>query len=116
MTDVTPSSEATLRKYGLVEDDWWWHFKNQKGCCGVCGNEFTGGQINIDHEHVKNWKKMPPELRRIYVRGLCCWQCNRFRLFRGATSKLAHGMYTFLKAYEERRDAELKRFHSGLQG
>lgn len=113
--EIKISSLATLKKYGLTEDDFRRMWREQGGRCSICLEEFVGGTINIDHEHVFNWKRMPPERRRIYVRALTCWQCNRFRLFRGANAKLAYNMYQMLTAYEQRRDKMLAEYTGPTQ-
>jgi hypothetical protein len=59
----------------------------------------------IDHEHVRGWKKMPPEQRKLYVRGLTCWYCNSTYLGRGLTVAKAEGVVRYLKAYAARRPA-----------
>lgn len=106
-------SKATLRKYGLTEEDYVEIWDRQGGVCAVCKkfptpNPKTGKSLlNVDHEHVPRWKSKPPELRKIYVRALLCWACNRFRIFRGATAWLYRNAATMLEEYENRRDHAL---------
>lgn len=109
MTAIDPPSAATLKKYGLSEEEWMAILLRQGGVCAICKlaptpSPKTGKTLlNVDHEHVKLWKKMPPEKRKLYVRALLCWQCNRFRMFRGATKEYAYNMYKMLEEYEERK-------------
>lgn len=49
----------------------------QSGRCGVC-NKPLNKSIFIDHEHVRGFKKMAPEMKRRFVRGLLCFTCNRY--------------------------------------
>lgn len=75
---MTPPSKATLRKYGLTAERWvaLWH--HQQGACAVCQRK--GRPLQIDHHHRRGWKKLSPERRLLFVRGLVCWPCNRFLL------------------------------------
>jgi hypothetical protein len=58
---VKTPSKATLKKYGLSEDEWQKILTRQNGVCAVCEKVPTTGRLCIDHEHVKGWKKLPPE-------------------------------------------------------
>jgi len=101
---LTPTP-VTLRKYGLDEASWREHLDRQGGVCGACGKIPKTNRLVIDHEHVRGWKAMAPELRRQFVRGLLCWTCNGFRLARGATVENLKGAASYLEAYEERKAA-----------
>lgn len=100
---VLVPSPATLAKYGLSRDEWTEIFKRQHGGCGVCGNVPESGRLVIDHEHVRGWKVMPPEQRKLYVRGLTCWYCNHAYLGRGINIDKAQGVVDYLTAYAARR-------------
>lgn len=93
---------ATLRKYGLTETDFLMMLAYQGGVCAVCGNK-PNGRFNIDHEHVRNWKQKPAEVRRRFVRGLVCWFCNKYYLGRGVTIERAQNVVEYLKSYQERK-------------
>ena len=105
-------SPTTLARYGFgfgpaaladtPEDDWRLLLRAHKGSCGACGRFPPSGRLNIDHEHVKNWVKMPPEERRIYVRGLACYMCNHYRLARGANPENLRGAADYLERYLKR--------------
>jgi len=71
---------ATLKKYGWTESDYRYQWKLQDGLCGLCGQELEGKRVNIDHEHVRGWKRMRPERRRLFIRSLLHARCNRFLL------------------------------------
>jgi hypothetical protein len=96
-------SEATLKKYGLSEAEWQSICDLQGGVCFVCKLVPTKGRLCIDHEHVKGWKKMPPEKRKLYVRGLLCWVCNHYYLGRGINTSKAKNVVTFLERFAVRR-------------
>lgn len=102
-------SKATLKKYGLSEEDWENLATKQGHVCFVCKKLTSTGRLCIDHEHVKGWKKLPPEQRKIYVRGLLCWFCNSKYLSRGITvDKLRNGL-KYIEDYQVERDAKLKK-------
>ena len=94
---------ATLKKYGLTEKFWRAIIKRQGPHCAVCGKVPSTNRLVIDHEHVKGWKKLPPEQRRRYIRGLCCWVCNHYVLCRGISIAKLKGAVKYLKRYEERK-------------
>lgn len=94
---------ATLKKYGLTAKDWQKILAAQGNMCGACGSVPTTKRLNIDHEHVRGWKKMEPERRKEYVRGLLCLLCNRYRLGKGATVENLRGAADYLQRYESRK-------------
>lgn len=98
-------TDKTLKKYGLTKEDYALLYRTQEGTCAICGHPFTG-RINIDHEHVKGWKQMPDEKRRLYVRGLLCWTCNHLYVGRGATTERMYRAWLYLRSYDLRQ-AEL---------
>ena len=73
-------SRATLKKYGMTEALWKQKYIMQAGLCGLCEKPLDGKPINIDHQHVRKWKKLMPERRRLYVRSLLHSACNRWLL------------------------------------
>lgn len=100
---IQTPSEATLKKYGLSEDEWRAILVRQQGRCFVCEQIPTKGRLCIDHEHVKGWKKMPPERRKLYVRGLLCWVCNHYYLGRGISVPKSKNVTRYLEEFEARR-------------
>lgn len=99
---LTPT-KTTLKKYGLSEQEWKAYLDFQGGVCAVCKKEPTKGRLCIDHEHVKLWKKMPPDQRKQFVRGLLCWVCNSHYLFRGITIERSQNVTLYLQQYAARR-------------
>ena len=94
-------SKPTLRKYGLDKDEWILLFISQGEICPICGR--SGVTMVTDHEHVRGWKKMPPEKRKLFVRGIICSWCNQRIVGRGATfQKLINGAH-YLRDYEMRK-------------
>lgn len=96
MSEVLPPKPATLKKYGLSIEDWRVLLAQQGGACFVCENVPPRGRLCIDHRHVKGWKKMSPDRRRQYVRGLLCWVCNHYYLGRGITVAKARRVVEYL--------------------
>lgn len=59
-------TKATLRKYGLTEEQWQAMFDFQDGRCALCRKRFTGNRLPcVDHDHKTGT-----------VRGLLCPPCN----------------------------------------
>lgn len=98
-------TKATLKKYGLSLEEWNKIADSQGRVCAICKNlpKSGSGILHIDHEHVKKWKKMKPELRKTYVRGLACYMCNSQYMRRGLNSALAKSVYDYLHSYEENK-------------
>lgn len=118
---VQVPSEATLKKYGLSEPEWRAILEAQGGVCAICEKEPNppkahperGGRLCIDHEHVyvpvpgkktkTPWKKLPPEQRKLYVRGLLCWTCNHYYAGRGITITKSKNVTLYLEEYERKK-------------
>jgi hypothetical protein len=96
---------ATLKRYGMTMDDWRAMLEAQGGVCFICQREPKSGRLCVDHEHVRGWKALPAEKRRLYVRGLCCWMCNHYYLGRGITVDKAKRVVEYLTQYLARRPA-----------
>lgn len=120
---IRQPTTGTLLKYGFGMDpyalgptpleDWEELLGLQKGGCGVCHRGHTelpqpkdGGppRLNIDHEHVRGWKLLPPIERRRYVRGLCCTRCNHYVLTQFATIELHLEAARYMTEYAARKD------------
>lgn len=102
---VSVPTLTTLRRYGLTEVEWRAILDRQGGACAVCRRVPTTGRLCIDHEHAKGWKKMPPDQRKLFVRGLLCWVCNHYYLGRGISIEKAVNVASYLTAYQERAHA-----------
>ncbi len=70
--------------------------------CGVCGRLPASLRLNVDHEHVKGYAKLPPEQKRKHIRGLLCYVCNKFFAMRGMTAEKACRLARYLIKYSER--------------
>lgn len=99
----------TLAKYGLTEKDFLAILESQNGLCPICGRvpnpSKRDGKIRfvIDHHHAKGFSKMSPENRKKQVRGLTCWTCNRYFLYRGITKEKAKNIIVYLEDFERRK-------------
>jgi hypothetical protein len=101
--DLKVPTEATLKKYGLSILDWNEIACKQNFVCFVCEKLTTTGRLCVDHEHAKGWKKMPPEQRKLYVRGLLCWVCNHYYLGKGINIKKSINVTKYLEQYESKK-------------
>ena len=101
-------TQKTLEKYGLTSADFMAMLEAQNFICPICGKtpnpSAKDGKIRfvVDHYHAKGWKKMPPEKRRLYVRGLLCWYDNRYFLSKGITREKAQAVNEYLKEFEDK--------------
>jgi hypothetical protein len=98
-------SAKTLAKYGLAEAEFVAMAEAQAGACRVCENEPRNGRLCIDHLHVRGWKAMPPEQRKLYVRGLLCFFCNHYYVGRAITVRKARNVVDYLEDFEARLKA-----------
>ena len=95
-------TKKTLDLYGLSEEEWIDLYNLHDGCCHVCLEPFLEGRrVYTEHEHVKGWKKMPPEKKKLYVRGLAHWICNNRILTAGVTAEKLRNAADYLERYEE---------------
>lgn len=98
---VKPPTKKTLKFYGLDEKDWMQYYYRQDGCCPVCERHFSQTvKPVIDHVHVRGFKKMKFEKRKVHVRGLLCNFCNRRLVAKGMTLERAYNIYQYLNDYE----------------
>lgn len=105
MNDVKPPLPETLRKYGLSLDDWREILERQGNVCAICELEPKSGRMVVDHEHVRGYKKLPPEERKRRIRGILCWFCNHWYVGRSITVKKARNVVAYLEEYEARKPA-----------
>lgn len=103
---ITPTP-ATLKKYGLSLEEWQAMADAQEHKCFVCQQEPKQGRLHVDHEHIKMWKFMKAEERKLFVRGLLCMFCNYRLLGRGMTIEKASKIVEYLQGYSKRRPAEI---------
>lgn len=97
--------QKTLQKYGLSAEDYVTMWVSQNGECPICKNPLIK-RTNIDHYHVKGWKKMPDGERKKYVRGILCWTCNHLIVGRGVNLKRLEAATIYLKTFEEKINAK----------
>lgn len=96
-------SKATLKKYGLSERDYLDILERQGEVCPVCGKFPKNGRFVIDHYHHKHYAKLPPEVRKAFVRGCLDWYCNYFFLPVRMTWQIAQNLMNYLLDFEKRR-------------
>lgn len=100
-------SVGTLRKYGLSVREWLNILESQGGVCAICERVPNSGSWVTDHEHVAKWKKMPPERRRLYVRGIICHWCNSHVVGRFVTLEKSRNATAYLTRYNRRRPKDV---------
>jgi hypothetical protein len=94
-------TDNTLHKYGLSRLDFDKLLEAQGGVCAIC-KQRPNGRWNIDHYHVRGWGKMKPERRKLFVRGVTCWHCNKYLLGRGITIERAQNVVVYLQRFQNR--------------
>lgn len=92
---------ATLKKYGLSLNEWKNILAEQGYRCPICLNVLCK-TTNIDHFHQKQWSKLPPEKRKLYIRGVTCWYCNKNMLPKGITTLKVRRTLHYLEEFEKR--------------
>ena len=93
-------SKQTLQKYGLTANEWQAMYDKYGGACHACRKIPPSGKLNVDHKHVKNWKKLPPEMRKLCVRGLTCFICNYKLLAKGISPERLRNVANYLEVSE----------------
>lgn len=69
-------NQRLYKTYGITLDDYNRMLSNQGCVCWICGSLPPSGRLCVDHVHVKGFRKMQPEIKAQYVRGLLCFLCN----------------------------------------
>jgi hypothetical protein len=103
MPRVNPPSLQTLKRYGITFKEWQALLARQGGVCAICQRFNEKGWMCIDHEHVKGWKRMAPDDRKKYVRGILCYFCNFRYVGKCLTAEKAERVAEYLRDYEDRR-------------
>lgn len=65
------------RNYGLTLEEFYTIKGEQNGLCKICKRINDGYELCIDHDHVSNFKQLPPEEKKKHIRGLICSPCNK---------------------------------------
>jgi len=99
---IIQPKKATLKRYGLTVEEWKVMLDQQGGVCFICEKEPPNQRLCVDHHHVPKWRKMPPEKRKLYVRGLLCAYCNLRLLRKGWTLKKLQRGVLYMEQYENR--------------
>jgi hypothetical protein len=99
---IQEPTSSTLKKYGLGLNDWKELLARQGYKCKICKRIPSSGIFRIDHFHAQNFKKMAPEKKRKYLRGILCFHCNRYIVPRGITAEKAQAAADYLFDFEKR--------------
>ena len=105
---VRVPTPATLRRYGLTPKEWVAILRRQGGVCAVCRRVPKNGRLCTDHDHVKGWKRMPPEERKRHVRGMLCFFCNHYYVGRCITVERAENVAEYLRRHRTRLNGDGK--------
>lgn len=95
-------TKVTLAKYGLSLEEWVEILHSQNDVCAICLKQPTSGRFYVDHFHAKGWKKMPPEERKKYTRGLLCYIDNLKILTKGVSIQRLRSAADYLERFELR--------------
>lgn len=88
--------------YGITLNDKIAIYDKQQGICPICKNWFAFNKLVVDHEHIKGYKHLPPELKRKYIRGLLCWIDNLYCVGKNTLPK-ARLVVSYLEIYENNK-------------
>lgn len=69
-------NKRLYQTYGITLEEWTEMFENQQKVCWICKTLPPTGRLSVDHIHIKGFKKMEPNDKKQYVRGLLCFLCN----------------------------------------
>jgi hypothetical protein len=74
--DSIQKSKYLMLNYGLTLEAYTALLESQGGKCAICNDPDPTHRLCVDHIHVKGFKKMVPEDKVKYVRGILCFMCN----------------------------------------
>lgn len=92
------------REYGLTVNDYELMLKAQHGVCAICERPSIGRRLSVDHEHIKGFKDFRVEDKKKYVRGLLCFQCNKYLI--GRRKRIDAALFDRAAQYLRREKAE----------
>lgn len=69
-------NKRLLQTYGITLEEWKQKLKDQNGTCWICKKMPKSGILCVDHRHIKGFKKLTLDERKLEVRGLLCFMCN----------------------------------------
>lgn len=99
---IQEPTPQTLKKYGLALNDWKELLCQQNYKCAICKRIPSSGIYRIDHYHAQNFKRMTAEKKRLYIRGILCFHCNRYIVPRGITAEKAQAAADYLFAFDKK--------------
>lgn len=89
-SDYKQKDKRLFATYGITYIDYCMLLASQGSVCAICKQAHP--RMCVDHIHVLGFKKMLPEEKRKYVRGILCFMCN-----------------TGLKGFEKTKDGDRNR-------
>lgn len=109
MTKQEKQKDQRLRKtYGISLEEFNDKLAVQGGCAieGCCIGRSMNGVLCQDHIHIRGFKKMSPEEKKKYLRGIVCFMHNTgFKSFEktidGVRNRLSlEGTYKYFQQYK----------------
>lgn len=98
-------AKRLYKTYGITLEEYDELLRQQNNVCAVCLDRPGSGRLCVDHLHQKGFRTMPPEEKKKYVRGLCCFLCNvSFKGFEktkdgSKNRQRLEGTYKYFKKY-----------------
>lgn len=66
-----------MYNFGISMDEYNNLLKEQNGVCFICQRPPKNRALNVDHKHEKNESKRAASNKRLSIRGLLCYSCNK---------------------------------------
>jgi hypothetical protein len=73
--EYSVADKRVYKTYGLSKEQHAENIRLARNKCQICE---TDKALNIDHIHIKNFKKLPLTKKEVYVRGILCFRCNKY--------------------------------------
>ncbi len=89
-------------EYGITVETYEEMLSAQEGVCALCSRPPKTKRLAVDHLHIPGYKKMLPDEKKKYVRGLLCSQCNQFLIGKNTLDSARKVVY-YLEKFEERK-------------
>lgn len=70
-------NKRLLDTYGITLEEWHILLKKQNYTCAICPST---SRLYMDHRHVPNYRKLPPEKKKLECRSALCFRCNKFTI------------------------------------
>jgi hypothetical protein len=106
-TGIKVPKTTTLKRYGLSLPEWEEIWRRQGNVCPICKKSPPTGNVHIDHYHSKGFKKMKPDEKKTFVRGILCSYCNLRVITRAMNLFKAKNLVVYLEDFERRHEVDV---------